>query len=63
MRRLIRHCDNGIAALTALYGECPDEQYEENCIACRAGRFIRDMRDLRDELRAEAAEIASDATP
>lgn len=42
-------CDNGIEALVQLYGECPPEHFEPDCVACRASVFIRELRELRDE--------------
>jgi hypothetical protein len=51
-RDVEKMCDQGIAALIALYGECPAEDYEPGCMACRASMLIRDMRELRASGRA-----------
>lgn len=48
--RHVRQCDSGIAALLELYGECPADHFDANCIACKASVFIRDMREMKEEL-------------
>ena len=39
-------CAVGIWALRRLYGECAPENFEPECIACRASSLIRDMREM-----------------
>lgn len=43
-------CSVAIYALVRLYGECAREDYEAECVACRASVLIRELRELRDDL-------------
>lgn len=49
----IEACKHGIAALKRLYGGCEERHYEPDCISCVAGRLIRSMQDLLEQLRKE----------
>ena len=39
--------EGALAALVQLYGECPEADFEPNCMACRVSVIIRDLRALR----------------
>jgi hypothetical protein len=48
-------CDQGIAALVALYGECHEEDYEPKCFCCKVSVIVRDMRKASEDDEEEYA--------
>lgn len=38
----------GIWAIKRLWGTCPPEDYDPDCISCAAGNVVRGMQDILD---------------
>lgn len=48
----IRMLKGAIRTLESYFGECPEHEFEPDCICCNSGRVLRAMRDgLLDDVR------------